>query len=77
MANDPFRGAFEDGEPRDPKSHWYKSTPMSPDRLATVLNDFLRENEIKGYLVHVERDNRERVFPVDIEDIVEDLDKEP
>lgn len=50
---DPFRGAFEDGRPRDPSHHWYKDKPMSRDRLASVLTDILLDKGITGHLVLV------------------------
>jgi hypothetical protein len=53
MADDPFRGAFSDGKPRDPGHAWYQNQPMPPDRLETVLNEALKDWGITGYKIVV------------------------
>ena len=50
---DPFRGSFEDGNPRDPGHHFYKNEPMPAERLAKVLTEALEERGVTGYDIQV------------------------
>ena len=58
MADDPFSGSFENDQPRDPAHKWYKDDPMSPDRLAQVLTEVLKERGVENYLIRVELINQ-------------------